>query len=301
MTSGLAQSVQVRLVRHAQALGVDPNLVMARHATERLLYRLSRSPYAGRFVLKGALMLLVWLGEAIRPTRDADLLGFGRLDADELRRIFREICTQQVEPDGLEYDVASLRVAPIRVEDAYGGQRATLVARLGSGRLRVQVDIGIGDAVIPEPVWIDYPSLLELPRPRIRAYRREMAISEKLHAMVELGSRNSRMRDFFDIRALAMAEAFDGAVLGHAIAATFARRRTPVPGELPLALTPAFVAIAGKGAQWSGFVRRLPGTSAPPDLDVVIRDVAAFAGPVLLAAGRQQAFDRTWRPGGPWQ
>jgi predicted nucleotidyltransferase component of viral defense system len=300
VTSGLARSVQTRLVRHAHALGVDPNLVLARYATERLLYRLSRSQYVERFVLKGALMLLVWLGEAIRPTRDADLLGLGDLDVDALRTIMLEICALKVEPDGLEFDVASLRVAPIRIEDAYGGQRATLVARLGSGRLRVQVDIGTGDAVFPEPEWIDYPSLLDLPRPRIRAYRRETAIAEKVHAMVELGSKNSRMRDFFDIRALATAETFEGAVLSRAIESTFARRRTPLPGEIPLALTPAFAAIEGKGAQWSGFVRRLPRTSAPPDLEAVISDVAAFAGPVLLAAGRGEQFEKTWTPGGPW-
>lgn len=301
MTKGLERSVQTRLVRHAQALGVDPNLVFARYATERMLYRLSCSPYAERFVLKGALMLLVWLGEAIRPTRDADLLGFGPLDLDSLRTVFLELCALKVEPDGLKFDVASLRVAPIRIEDAYGGQRVTLVARLGSGRLRVQVDVGIGDAVFPEPEWIDYPSLLDLPRPRIRAYRRETAIAEKLHAMVELGSKNSRMRDFFDIRALATAEAFDGTVLSHAIVSTFARRLTPVPGEIPLALTPAFAAIEGKSAQWSGFVRRLPGTSAPPDLEAVINALAGFAGPVLLALGSGQPFDKSWKPGGPWR
>lgn len=300
MTRGLAQSVQTRLVGHAHALGVDPNLVLARYATERLLYRLSRSQHAERFVLKGALMLLVWLGEAIRPTRDADLLGFGALDADALRAIMLEICALQVEPDGLEFDAASVRVAPIRVENDYGGQRVTLVAYLGSARLRVQVDVGIGDAVFPEPEWIDYPSLLGLPRPRIRAYRRESAIAEKLHAMVELGSKNSRMRDFFDLRALAAAEAFEGPVLGRAIVSTFARRRTPLPQELPLALTPAFAALEGKRAQWNGFVRRLPGTSAPPDFEAVIRDVAAFAGPVLLAMARDASFDGAWLPGGPW-
>jgi hypothetical protein len=176
VTSGLARSVQTRLVRHAHALGVDPNLVLARYATERLLYRLSRSQYVERFVLKGALMLLVWLGEAIRPTRDADLLGLGDLDVDALRTIMLEICALKVEPDGLEFDVASLRVAPIRIEDAYGGQRATLVARLGSGRLRVQVDIGTGDAVFPEPEWIDYPSLLDLPRPRMTCARRRLTV-----------------------------------------------------------------------------------------------------------------------------
>ncbi len=301
MTSGLAQSVQTRLVHHAHALGVDPNLVLARYAAERLLYRLSRSEYAERFVLKGALMLLVWLGETIRPTRDADLLGFGAMDAESLRVIFREVCALPVEPDGLAYDDASVRVAAIRSGDEYGGQRVGLVAHLGAARLRVQVDVGIGDAVVPEPQWIEYPSLLDLPRPRLRAYRQETAIAEKLHAMVELGSKNSRMREFFDVHALAAHGRFDGAELARAIAATFSRRRTPVPAELPLAFTVEFAAIEGKPAQWKAFARRLPTASPPPDLATVLRGVAAFAGPVLLAVGRQEPYDRTWLPGGPWR
>lgn len=300
MTSGLAQSVQVRLVRHAQSLGIDPNVILARYAAERLLYRLSCSPHAGRFVLKGALMLLVWLGETIRPTRDADFLGFGALDAESLRVIFQELCAQRVEPDGLRFDESTVQVAPIRSEKSYGGQRIRLMAHLGTARLRVQVDVGLGDAVFPEPQWIEYPSLLDLPRPRVRAYKPESSIAEKLHAMIELGSKNSRMRDFFDVRALAAAGTFEGSVLSRAIASTFERRNTPVPTELPLALTRAFAVIDGKGAQWAGFVRRLPGATAPADLVAVIDAVAAFAGPVLLATGRGKPFDQIWPAGGPW-
>jgi hypothetical protein len=150
---GLPVSVQVRLVRHAKATGIDPNVVLARYAAERFLYRLSRSRYADRFVLKGALMMLVWLGETIRPTRDADLLGFGEVSQESLARIFADVCNLNVEPDGLQYLPSSIRIAPIRPEDAYGGFRATIQALLGSARLHVQVDVGIGDAVVPEPEW----------------------------------------------------------------------------------------------------------------------------------------------------
>ncbi len=162
--------MQVRLVRHARELGVDPNLVLTRFAVERFLYRLSRSPHAERFVLKGALLLLVWLGEAIRPTRDVDLLGFGDLSDESMTRVFREVCSVEVEPDAMTYLDDSIRVAAIRPGDAYGGKRVTLRARLGPARLRVQVDVGIGDAVTPEPEWLDYPSLLGFPGARLRAY-----------------------------------------------------------------------------------------------------------------------------------
>jgi predicted nucleotidyltransferase component of viral defense system len=251
-TTGLAQSVQVRLARHARAIGADPNLVLARYAIERFLYRLSRSPYAERFVLKGALLLLVWLGETFRPTRDADLLGFGDVSEQSLVEIFRECSAMEVEqPDGLVFDPASITVAAIRAADSYGGERVTIRARLGSARIKVQVDVGIGNAVDPPAEWIDYPSLLNLPRPRLRAYRPETVVAEKLHTMVALGAANSRMRDFFDVHALAAHESFEGAALVRAVRATFERRRTAIPRNAPLALTPAFADVAGKGVQWA--------------------------------------------------
>jgi len=299
-SAALAQSVQARLVRHAKMLGVDPNLILTRFAMERFLYRLSRSPDAERFVLKGALLLLVWLGETIRPTRDADLLGFGDLSDEALARTFREVCALGVEPDAMTYLTDSIRVAAIRPEDAYGGKRVTLQSRLGPARLRVQVDVGIGDAVIPEPVWLDYPSLLDLPRARLRAYRPETAIAEKFHAMVTLGSKNSRMRDFFDIDALATRKSFDGKALVDALRATFERRRTDVPSGLPLALTPAFPASSEKRAQWAGFVKKNRLSSAPADLRQVVERLALFLAPVVTAAQQGAAMDLVWPPGGPW-
>jgi predicted nucleotidyltransferase component of viral defense system len=300
-SAGLVVSVHTRLVRHAKTLGVDPNLILTRFAVERFLYRLSQSRHAERFVLKGALLLLVWLGETIRPTRDADLLGFGDLSDEALARTFAELCSIDVEPDGMIYDASSIRVAAIRPEDAYGGQRITIPARLGSARLRVQVDVGVGDVVVPEPEWLDYPSLVGLPCPRLRAYRRETAIAEKVHAMVVLGSKNSRMRDFFDVHALSERESFDGDRLVQALRATFERRRTPIPSRLPPALTPAFAEPSDKRAQWRGFLRKNGLASVPTDLEQIVATLATFLAPVLEAAGRGEDNQSVWPPGGPWR
>jgi len=297
---GLPVSIQTRLVNHAKATGMAPNQVLARYATERFLYRLSRSEYAERFVLKGAMMMLVWLGETIRPTRDADLLGFGDLSQRSLTQIFTEICKVDVEPDGLEFLPSSIRVGQIRAEDVYGGMRATLEARLGKARLHVQVDIGIGDAVTPEPEWLEYPSLLDLPRPRLRAYRPETSIAEKLHAMVVLGEANSRLRDFFDILALAEHEQFDSDVLARAVRATFDRRRTAIPETLPLALTAAFAAIPGKQVQWQSFLRKGGFTSAPSELAEVVSRIAIFLEPVIAAARDGVPLKSIWT-GNSWK
>ena len=295
--SALAHSVQARLVNLAHELQVDPNLILARYAAERFLYRLSRSRHGERFVLKGAMLLVAWLGDMIRPTRDIDLLGFGDISDSTLVEIFSEIATTEVEPDGVVFDPATVTASLIREEDAYGGRRVMLNGQLGLARLRVQVDIGIGDAVYPQPQTIEYPSLLDLPRPLIKAYSPETSVAEKLHAMVTLGSKNSRMRDFYDIRTLAQREPFDGERIARAIRATFDRRRTPIPSS-PLALTPAFAEVEGKHDQWNGFLRKngLPSENFAN----VIHEVTTFLLPVIAALSAGREFTKLWLPGGPW-
>ena len=287
---GLARSVQVRLVRHAKMIGSDPNLVLTRFAVERFLYRLSRSPHAERFVLKGALLMLAWLGDTLRPTRDADLLGFGDLSEESLARIFVELCNTDVEPDAMVFLADTVRVEPIRGEDAYGGQRVTLDATLGAARLRVQVDVGIGDAVVPPPEWLDYPGLLDdLPHPRLRTYTPVTVIAEKMHAVVFLGLRNSRMKDFFDLHALARAGGHDARQLSDALTATFERRQTPVPADVPTGLSGAFAQDATKRAQWKAFLgkNRL---EAPP-LDAVVEEIWRFIElPLAMARTRGNAI-----------
>ena len=286
---GIARSVQVRLARHAKEIGVDPNLVLTRYAVERFLYRLSRSAHVEQFVLKGALLLLVWLGEMLRPTRDADLLGFGELPDDALVNIFRDVCAVEVEPDAVTFLPESVRVEPIREEDTYGGRRVTLQVRIGASRLTVQVDIGIGDAVTPAPQWLEYPSLLDLPRPRLRAYPRETVLAEKLHAMVLFGMRNSRMKDYFDVCELLREDEMDTTLLAQAIAAIFARRRTALPQDVPSGLSDDFARDKTKRAQWQAFLskNRLDG----PPLQHVIADIRKRLTAPLAVARRVKVND----------
>lgn len=299
--SGAAHSIHVRLIRHAKDKDVDPNLVLRRFATERFLYRLSVSPHARHFVLKGGMLMLVWLGEQIRPTRDVDLLGFGDLADEPLVAAVMEVCAFPVQDDGLRFDPESIRIAAIRRDDPYGGRRVTVRALMGPAKIAVRIDIGIGDAVVPEPEWLEYPSLLDLPQPRLRAYRPETAIAEKLHAMVALGMQNSRMRDFFDIMALADHLSFDGEVLSRAVQNTFERRNTELPRDGVAALTPDFVAVPGKQAQWEAFLDRNRLTDTSRDLGQVVAKIDFFVGPLLAALAGGGEVPRTWPAGGPWQ
>jgi predicted nucleotidyltransferase component of viral defense system len=279
---GLARSVQFRLARHARAIGVDPNLVLTRYAVERFLFRLSVSPFAEQFILKGALLMLVWLGETLRPTSDADLLAFGDISDDALTLIVEAVCSVPAEPDAVEFDAKSVRVESIREEDAYGGRRVRVRARVGKAQLTIQLDIGFGDAVTPAAEWVEYPALLDMPRPRLRAYPRESVIAEKLHALVMLGARNSRMKDYFDLRALAHEHAVEPGCLAKAIAATFARRATAVPDGVPAGLTEEFARDESKQAQWRAFVAR--SRLEAPSLAETIAEVREFLRvPLILA------------------
>ena len=295
----IAASIQARLLQRSHELNVEHQLTLARFGGERLLYRLSKSEFLDRFILKGAALLLLWMGDATRPTKDVDLLGFGDTSAEALKHIFVALCEVEAPDDGLMFMSDTVRVEAIRAGQEYGGMRITLMSMLGKVRIPLQVDVGAGDAVVPPPDTIDYPGLLDLPRARLRVYRPETSIAEKTEAMVRLAMANSRMKDFFDIRGLAITRSFDGDTLRLAIAATFERRQTPLPSEMPLALTKEFADDRQKGRQWAAFVGRIRDADHT-DLPEAIHVLRAFLWPVLQAAAKGDRWPQRWEPGGPW-
>lgn len=281
-TRNVGASVRARLQRLAAQKGQVLDILLTRYALERFLYRLSCSDFGDRFALKGALLLTTWFDEPHRPTRDLDLLGFGDPSADPMLAVFREICITPVEDDGIAFDSERLRVEHIREELEYGGLRLRTMASLAGARINVVIDIGFGDAVEPGLEEIELPVLLDLPAPRLRAYPREVVVAEKFQAMVQLGRANSRMKDFYDIWMLSKAHAFGDDRLPRAIAATFARRRTALPVEVPDALTPAFANDRAKQQQWEAFVRNL--NIVPESLDLVLKELAEFLMPMAVRA-----------------
>jgi len=296
----LAQSVQHRLLNKARERKEDPNLVLIRYALERLLHRLGRSRHKDRFVLKGAMLFAAWTGQPHRPTRDLDLFGIGDSSDAVLMQVFGEIARTPVEPDGLEFYDRNISISEIREAQDYPGKRIKLPARLGNARLNLQIDIGFGDAVTPEPAEIDYPVLLDLPSPRIRAYPCETVIAEKLQALVAFDWAISRMKDFYDMWMLSKQFSFDGTPLAAAIAATFERRGTAIPKGTPTALTDEFAADRMKKTQWTAFLKGNMLTDVPADLSSVVHDLREFLLTPLQAASAKRVFPQSWKPGGPW-
>jgi predicted nucleotidyltransferase component of viral defense system len=275
-------SVRARLLNLAKERNQPFDLLLTRYVLERLLYRLSQSKHRDRFVLKGAILMTAWLDDPHRPTRDLDLLGFGDPSPDAMIAVFREICAIQAD-DAVLFDTHGLAVDRIRDEQEYGGLRLKTSATVDGARVRVIVDIGFGDAVVPDVEEMELPVLLDQPAPRLRAYPRETVIAEKFHAMVMLGRANSRMKDFHDIWVLKRSFAFKGDVLARAIAATFARRKTEIPAGRPDALSRAFAEDPLKRQQWEAFVRDVA-VRPPASLADVLDELADFLMPVAAQA-----------------
>jgi predicted nucleotidyltransferase component of viral defense system len=298
----MAASVRQRLLNLSRERGENFNLILTHYALERFLYRLSISRHAASFVLKGAFRFMAWTNEAHRPTRDLDLAGSGDESPERLGKAISEICWVEDAPDdGLIFDAGVIQTEAIREDQVYQGLRVKLIARLGNVPINVQIDVGFGDDVTPEPEEIDYPTLLELPAPRIRAYPKESVVAEKLQAMVAIGMPTSRMKDFYDIWTMARVFPFEGAVLAKAIAATFKRRKTVLPGDVPTALGDEFAQDAGKAAQWGAFVKRNELETGGADLPQVIASLRRFLLPPLHAAAAGKEFALNWPAGGPWQ
>ena len=263
LPKNVAASVRARLLSRAKEQGMDYNLILTKYALERLLYRLSVSPWGDAFVLKGALLFDLWFDQPHRPTRDMDLLGFGSAEIADVAAMFREVCALMNE-DGITFDPATVSAAAIRKEANYAGVRVTLLGMLDGARCAVQVDVGYGDAVTPEPLRASYPVLLaDMSPPVLRVYPAYTVVAEKYHAMVSLGMVNTRLKDYFDLWFLARNFAFDPALLQDAIAATFARRSTSLPQQLPLGLSDTFAQDATKVQQWKSFLRKNK-LQAPP-------------------------------------
>jgi len=266
---------------------------------ERVLYRLSKSPYRTKFVLKGALMFNVWEAPLSRPTMDIDLLGMTRNSIDDLVTAIQNLCLQDVAADGLTFDEKSVDAERI-IEDAdYEGVRIRFRGTLDTARFVIQLDVAFGDVIIPSAFSIIYPTILDMPAPKLRGYSRESTVSEKFEAMVKLGVLNSRMKDFYDIWLLSRQFDFDGRTLATAIIKTFSQRGTEIPSQ-PVALTDRFSADPSKSTQWRGFVRKNLLDNIPENFHEVITAVGCFLGPIAdaLAAGR--AFEETWNAPGPW-
>ena len=296
----MAASVHQRLLDKSRQTGRPFNELLQYYAMERFLYRLSRSAFSDRFILKGALMLTVWKAPVSRPTSDMDFLGRIDNDLGAIAGAVRDVCSTEVELDGLEFDAETIDAERIDEDADYEGVRVHFQGSLGNARISMQFDVGFGDKVIPRARRIRYPTIIEMPQPVLTGYTMESTIAEKFEAMVKLGALNSRMKDFFDIWLLSRLYEFTGETLVSAISSSFKTRSTDI-SQYSSVFSAEFTADESKAKQWHAFLRRIAIDSAPSQFSAVVGHISVFLGPPAESVANGTPFRKSWRPGGPWQ
>lgn len=276
----IAASVRQRLLNIAREQEEDFNLILTRYGLERMLYRLSQSEWQDQFLLKGAMLFTFWHDEPHRPTRDADFLGFVDPDIDKITAIFQSLCSITVDDDGLKFDPETVTAVEIRENNAYEGIRVHLSGELSGAKIILQIDIGFGDVVTPDPEEIEYPTLLDQEMPKLKAYPVYTVIAEKFEAMIKLGMINTRMKDFYDLWILLQKFELEDALLKKAIKATFDRRKTAIPKEMPLVFSEEFYEDTTKKKQWSAFLNK-NGIKNEKNLKEVISRLEEYLMPIV--------------------
>lgn len=291
----IAASIRQRILNKAKQANRPFNEMLRYYAIERFLYRISKSSHSENFTLKGALMFTVWGQSNVRSTMDIDLLGNMNNDPEKIVKVFQDICDVECESDGLIFYKSSVTAEQISVDAEYQGVRVRLNGNLENARIRIQVDLGFSDVIVPGPEVFDYPTILELPPPVLSCYTKETIVAEKFQAMVKLDILNSRMKDFYDILVLASHYKFNGTVLRESISETFRRRTTEMPAN-PTVLTEEFSLNTDKITQWKAFLRKGDLSDVPEDYEEVIHILTKFLKPIVDSIVEKQDFDKTWQP-----
>lgn len=252
----LGASIRARLTNIAKETKRDFDAILLQYFQERFLYRLSISPYRSAFVLKGALLFLVYEMPFFRPTKDVDFLVRSRSkDMRTIKGMIQDIARVDVR-DGVRFFPESVSLESVMEDADYEGIRVKILGGLDKARKTLQIDIAFGDVLVAGPVEMEFPLLLDdQPAPRLKVYSSESAIAEKFQSLVKLNILTSRMKDIYDILFLASHQPFQMHLLRSAIVKTFNRRGTPIEERRSI-FTREFKSSKEKQTQWTAFLKR---------------------------------------------
>lgn len=294
-------SILARLRNQTEELNRPFAEVLQYYAMERFLYRLSKTKYADKFILKGGLLFYVWNLPLRRPTRDIDFRGYVSGNRSTLLKIINEVIEVFAPEDGLVFDSQSVSVEETQIDADYLGIRVKLIALLERTRIPVQIDIGFSDELASKAESIEYPNILsDLKTVRMQGYPKTAVVAEKFHAMVRHAELNSRMKDYYDLWLISETFEFDGLSLQKAIEATFNNRDTDIPGDRPSPLSDDFA--RANQTRWVNFLNKmeLDDTQAE-DFERVLETIWKFLEhPVQSSIDRTKSH-RKWKPQTGWK
>lgn len=297
----LEASVHTRLQNAAKDTNRPFSEVLQYYGMERFLYRFSRSEYADKFILKGALMFIAWQVPERRTTLDIDFSARYDNRIAAIENVIKDICKVSVPSDGLIFDSATVKGKKIKEDADYEGIRVKFRGFLGRSRIAMQIDVGFGDIIYPGPKIVDYPVILDLPKPRLKGYPIESMVSEKFEAMVKLGLLNSRMKDFYDIWLLMRRFDFKGTRLVKALKRTFSHRKTALPQDKPLFAEEIYDYKSDRQTLWKAFLKRGDIKHALESLRMTATEIEGFLIEPLRALSNGTKFNKEWKAPGPWE
>jgi len=296
--SDYSASVLARLLNHSRSHRENYQSLLIRYVIERFLYRLGQSEYRNSYVLKGAQLLTITLGnQTYRTTKDIDLLKSGDIQPEMIRKSLEDICSIPYPEDGVSFDTASIRMQDIREQNTYHGHRAKIDTFIGKARVVLQIDIGIGDSIFPDPVYTTIPTILDLQSAVIPSYPIETVIAEKLQAIIDLSLLTSRMKDFYDLYIISTVFTLDYQIVKTAIERTFKRRSTPIPKETPVVFSEKVYNDDTKVKQWKAFVSKLRNEHSDLRFSDVIKQLQVFT---KVFFGDNPTKLNSWAPEKGW-
>lgn len=226
MRTSNAMQLKARVNARAKEAGIPAQMMMQNYLLERLLERLSRSPWRDRVVVKGGMLISSLVGVASRTTMDLDatVRGFD-LTHESAEAAFREVIAVEVDDD---WDFEFVRTEDIREVDDYPGIRVRLLANYAPMSVPVTVDVTTGDRITPDAVEYEYRLLFDDGSIMLMAYTLETVLAEKLETVVSRGVNSTRPRDYYDIHVLWCLRGRDCDVptLREALAATCEKRKS---------------------------------------------------------------------------
>lgn len=288
-----AQSVLDKLKMKARSKGIDYQLLLQLFCQEEFLRRLSRSDYRQNLILKGGLFLYCISGFQSRPTMDIDFLLINLSNTkDSILKVIENVISPNDAASIVNFEL--LRLEPIAEHREYNGMRAKVIACIKNTRTPFDVDMGVGDIVVPKPEVKTLPTQLEgFESPSIYVYSLESTVAEKFDAIISRLELTSRMKDYFDIYYLAITYSFDGRKLQEAIFETLQKRGTPYDTSTLLDVE-RFSKNREMLAKWRHFMKTT--LKANIDFKEVVDVIVKFVGPAFNAIVQESELLKEWNP-----
>src|SRR5258708_5185931 len=258
------------------------------YVVERWLARLSASPYADKFVVKGGMLLAAY--NARRPTADLDALARSTIhDREAIVSLVSDIARLPLD-DGVVYQTQTATSRIIRDQASYAGVRIAMDSAIATATVKFRLDVNFGDPVTPAPSRVSLPALRPGMEPvRVLEYPVETVLAEKVATAIALGPANTRVRDYADIYTLTGLHVIAHRTARQALLATAAYRGTPVQP-----LSDAIENLVDLRSRTFNAYRNTVGNLGqrlPDSLQEVVTAVVTFADPLA-----KDSSGTTWQP-----